>query len=314
MSRRRRGRTHAKQSTVSSVSFHKKLLDSLHDGVYFVDRSRRITYWNHGAERLTGYASTEAVNRPCFDNFLGHVDDEGVALCLERCPLEATIDDGQPREAEVYLRHKLGHRIPVCIRTAPIHGPSGEITGAVEIFGDVTEKKRIERRVLELENLAFRDPLTALANRRYTELKLAQAVQEHEEFGRTFGLLMIDVDHFKHVNDIYGHVAGDTVLKAISDTLTLSLRAKDLVGRWGGEEFLVILADVTRSTLLPLAERSRTLIAASNIAFSRARIQVTVSVGATLFKCGDSAATLIQRADAAAYLSKAAGRNCTRIQ
>jgi len=120
-----------------STSFHEKLLDSLYDGVYFVDQDRRITYWNHGAETLTGYTASDAVGRQCFDNFLEHVDEGGCALCVNDCPLAATIGDGQRREAEVYLRHKAGHRIPVSVRVAPLRDTEGLVVGAVEIFTDV---------------------------------------------------------------------------------------------------------------------------------------------------------------------------------
>src|SRR5208283_429737 len=120
-----------------SSSFHEKLLDGIFDGVYFVDVERKLTYWNRGAERLTGYSAGEAVGRPCYDNFLVHVDETGRALCLNGCPLHRTIGDGQAREAEVFLRHKLGHRISVYVRVAPITDQSGQIVGAVEIFSEV---------------------------------------------------------------------------------------------------------------------------------------------------------------------------------
>ena len=149
-------------------SFHKKLLDSLFDGVYFVDTERQITYWNQGAENLTGYSASESVGRSCFDNFLAHVDGKGCALCTGGCPLSKTIEDGERREAEVFLRHKLGHRVPVCVRVAPIRSECGKILGAVEVFSDVTAKEQAERRVRELESMAFLDSLTSLPNRRYT--------------------------------------------------------------------------------------------------------------------------------------------------
>ena len=144
-------------------SFHAKLLDSIFDGVYFVDAERKITYWNRGAESLTGYSADEAVRRYCYDNFLGHVDEKGCALCTNGCPLGATLLDGRRREADVFLRHKLGHRVPVCVRVAPITNQAGQIVGAVEVFNDVSARKRVERRVHELEGIAFRDTLTCLS-------------------------------------------------------------------------------------------------------------------------------------------------------
>src|ERR1039458_8595102 len=114
-----------------SSSFYASLLDSIVEGVYFVDAERKITYWNRGAENLTGYSAREAVQRHCYDNFLGHVDEKGCALCTNGCPLTSTLLDGQRREADVFLRHKLGHRVPVCVRVAPITNQSGQIVGLV---------------------------------------------------------------------------------------------------------------------------------------------------------------------------------------
>jgi diguanylate cyclase (GGDEF)-like protein/PAS domain S-box-containing protein len=299
----------AEPADKSNPSLHEKLLDSLHDGVYFVDKDRTILYWNEGAELLTGYAASEVVGKHCFDNILAHVSDEGCELCLNGCPLAATIADGERRENEVYLRHKLGHRVPVSVRCAPIFDAGGSIVGAVEIFSDVTVKKNIERRVGELENLAFLDALTGVPNRRYVELKVNQAIQEVVMFGRAVGLLMFDVDHFKLVNDEHGHEIGDEALRAVCNTITHNLRSGDTLGRWGGEEFLAIVVDVTPAGLAAFADRCRMLIAESAIPVADGHLRVTVSVGATLMKADDSEHSAIKRADELMYQSKSAGRN-----
>jgi diguanylate cyclase (GGDEF)-like protein/PAS domain S-box-containing protein len=293
----------------SVPSFHERLLDSLYDGVYFVDRERRIQYWNHGAELLTGYSASEVIGRHCFDNFFVHVNEEGCALCLNGCPLTSTIADGKRREDEVYLRHKLGHRVPVSVRVSPIVDSAGCILGAVEVFSDVTAKKNIERRVGELENLAFFDAVTGVPNRRYAELKVKQALQEVEQFGRNVGLLMLDVDEFKQVNDKYGHEIGDDALRTVCKTLAHNLRPGDTVGRWGGEEFLVIVADVNLAALGVFAERCRMLIAESAVPVKNEHHRITVSLGATLMKQGDSDQSAIKRADELMYKSKMSGRN-----
>ena len=98
--------------------FFRGILDSLQDGVYFVDMNRRITYWNKGAERITGYASSEAMGISCSDNLLVHIDDKGVNLCKAGCPLAQTLMDGLERETESYLQHKDGNRLPVIIRVS----------------------------------------------------------------------------------------------------------------------------------------------------------------------------------------------------
>ncbi len=304
----------AKAPGNSSTSFHEKLLDSLYDAVYFVDRERRITYWNKAAGELTGYSAGEMVGRYCFDNLLVHVNEEGCLLCLQGCPLSRTIADGQRREAEVYFRHKLGHRVPVSVRVAPIADSEGRIVGAVEVFNDISAKKTIERRVGELEHLAFLDELTGAPNRRYIELKVKQAIQEVEQFDRRIGLVEIDVDLFKQVNDQYGHEIGDCALRSVCKTLTHSLRTGDIVGRWGGEEFLVIVADVGREGLAAFAERCRMLIAESAIPVRDECARITASLGGTLIRRGDTEQSAIKRADELMYRSKRAGRNRVTLE
>jgi diguanylate cyclase (GGDEF)-like protein/PAS domain S-box-containing protein len=303
----------ASSSDTRDTSFHEMLLDSLHDGVYFVDAERKITYWNRGAEVLTGYTASEVIGRYCFDNLLSHVDENGKALCVEGCPLAATIADGQRREVDVYLRHKLGHRVPVSIRAAAIADSTGANIGAVETFSDATGKKNVERRAGVLEDLAFRDALTGVPNRLYIGLKVKEAIEEFELLGRSFGLLMIDVDRFKQVNDEHGHEIGDHALKAMCKTLTHNLRAADAMGRWGGEEFLAVIADVDQHALGTFAERCRMLIAESAVPLSTGELRITAAFGATLVREGDSDQAVIKRADELMYRSKADGGNRVTI-
>jgi diguanylate cyclase (GGDEF)-like protein/PAS domain S-box-containing protein len=290
-------------------AFHQKVLDSLHDGVYFVDRNRKILYWNKGAELLTGYTAAEVIGSSCFDNILMHVTETGCSLCANGCQLQRTIQDGKRRESEVYFRHKFGHRVPVSVRVAPIMDRFGNIVGAVEIFTDVSAKKHIERRVGELENLVFLDALTSVSNRRFIELKVKQAIQEVEQFDRQIGVLMIDLDDFKAVNDDFGHAVGDEVLKSVCNTLHHSLRSGDLLGRWGGEELLILVTDVTPERLRAFAERCRMLVAESFIPAGGHAVKVTVSVGATIIRKKDTERTAVRRADELMYRSKTEGKN-----
>jgi diguanylate cyclase (GGDEF)-like protein/PAS domain S-box-containing protein len=294
-----------------SSSFYEKLLDAVSDGVYFVNRERKLTYWNEGATRLAGYAPDEAVGKHCFENFLGHVDATGKPLCREGCPLSRAMADGRPVETELYLRHKNGHRVPISVRVQPLRNNEGAIVGAVEVFSDSTAKQRAEKRAAELERLAFRDPLTGLPNRRYVELKVEQALQDHQQLSRSYGLLLFDLDRFKQVNDTHGHEVGDALLKATAETLVQGLRPVDIVGRWGGEEFLVLLPDVNATGLGDLAERCRVLIAKSSVNCRTAQVSVTASIGATMLTHTDSAEKVLRRADQLMYESKHSGGDRT---
>src|SRR5689334_19431921 len=142
------------------------IFDHLFDGVYAVDRERRITYWNKAAERLTGYAAEDVIGQACGLNIACHVDESGRKLCSDACALGLTMEDGLSRERVVFIRHKNGDRVATLIRTAPIHGPDGSIDGAIEVLSDHTRAMETLEATRRLEREAFQDPVTGLYNRR----------------------------------------------------------------------------------------------------------------------------------------------------
>ncbi len=292
-----------------SKTFLMSLLDSLADGVYFVDRNRRITYWNTAAQRITGYSADEVIGRCCYDNLLMHVDDDGNQLCVGRCPLVASIETGDDRLAEVYLRHRDGHRVPVWVKVSPITDDEGTIRGAVEIFNSNEATLQTQEKIRRLEEMAFKDPLTGLVNRRFVELAMEDRLHQARRFGWQCGLLMIDVDHFKQFNDTYGHDVGDEVLGMVAHTLRFNSGPQVVVGRWGGEEFVVLVDHTSAEGLAALARRCCGLVAASRMRTWDRHLSVTVSVGAALWREEDTSASLLKRADACLYASKRDGRN-----
>ena len=175
------------------------------------------------------------------------------AAMNDRMSLSAVLLDGNAREAEIFLRHRNGHRVPVTVRVLPMRNRDGAIVGAVEVFSDSTVKKQTEKRIGELGRTGLPRFTDQSGNRRYLELKVEQALQEHREFDRKYGLLLLDLDRFKHVNDTYGHASASAMLNVVAETLVQSLRVVDLVGRWGGEEFVVLLPDVSALVLGDLA-------------------------------------------------------------
>ncbi|MFO7861516.1 MAG: diguanylate cyclase [Desulfosalsimonas sp.] len=289
---------------------YKKIIENLHDGLYLVDQNRVITYWNKGAENISGFAASEVIGRSCSDNILTHLDSDFNNLCLEGCPLAASMADGKRRDAEVYMHHRKGHRISVSVRVSTLTDKDGHIIGGIELFTDISNHETNKSRVRELEKLALLDNLTQLANRRYIESEINNRLEEKKRFNLSFGILFIDIDHFKQFNDTYGHDVGDKVLKFIANNFTSNSRPFDLYGRWGGEEFIGIIRNINEQDLITIANKVRSLVEKSYISHDGKILQVTISVGATLVRQGDSIESLIKRADALLYKSKAAGRNC----
>jgi diguanylate cyclase (GGDEF)-like protein/PAS domain S-box-containing protein len=289
-------------------------MQSVHDGIYIVDKERRIVFWNNGAERISGFRHDDVVGRSCSDNILNHVDASGVNLCRTICPLGRTMNDGKKRNADVFLHSKNGHRVPVHVQTAPlIH--DGEIIGAVEIFREKHKAVDIEEMMGLLSEQSLLDHLTGVANRRFIDITLDDKIKELERYSWPFSIALCDIDDFKIVNDTYGHLAGDDVLVMVSKSMIGALRSFDFVGRWGGEEFLVILPGITmQEQLESICRRMVRIVAASSIDIQeRKTLSVTISCGATQAVTADTAKNLLHRADKGLLASKRNGKNTVTI-
>lgn len=296
--------------------FFKKILDSLYDSVYFCNQERKITYWNKAAEKLTGYTAEEITGTHCWDQKLVHTNIKGENLCGgDTCPAVRAMKERKLVEEEIYLRHKDGHRIPVLTRISPIYDEDGKVTGAVEIFSDNSAKMSAFAQIEKLEKLAFIDELTGVGNRRYTEIKIGAKLAEIERYAwaREFGLLFMDIDRFKQINDEYGHDAGDGVLKMVAKTLVSNLRSDDFIGRWGGEEFVAVITEADNKSLYQTAEKLRALVSQSSFSTDRGGVSATISTGATVAKRGETMEQIIKRADRFMYESKSSGRNFVTI-
>ena len=288
-----------------------ELLDEMFEGFYLVDLNRVITFWNKGAEEITGFSAKEVTGKNCYDNILEHVDQSGKQLCITGCPLHQTTQDGIIRKADIFLRHKAGHRVPVSIKTIPLY-KAEKIIGAAEFMVITPLLVNIEDEAEKYKSLALKDHLTGLPNRRYTETYLDLKMKEYKTFNLPFGIAFIDVDHFKVVNDTYGHDAGDEVLKMLARTYVNSTRGNDLIGRWGGEEFLAVFTNCQEKVLFSLVNKIRMLVESSRLIVNDTELRVTISIGATMVKPDDTIESMIKRADSLMYKSKEDGRNrCT---
>ncbi len=289
------------------------LLAAMSEAVYVVDRQRRITYWNPAAEHLTGFPAAEVLGRHCRDGILNHVDDTGAPLCGARCPLLATMRDGNPSEAFVFLHHRDGHRVAVAVRGAALRNSDGRITGAVEVFHDDSRYRAAQSEADEAQQLALTDPLTRLGNRRMLQHALESRRDESRRYGRRYAVLFADIDHFKNVNDSYGHDTGDQVLQLVAATLRDCTRISDTVGRWGGEEFLYLAPVADEIQAIALAERTRHLVHASWLPGPERPITVTLSIGIALANPDETSTHVVDRADAAMLNAKQQGRNRSHV-
>ncbi len=293
---------------------------------------RPITWVNAQFEALFGYTAEEAVGRNC--RFLNAPEPDQPGLDTVR---EALAEDRACR-AVVRNYRKSGEPLWIELSIAPVTGQRGEITHFVGVQHDLTEQKRIEDELREahaaltrqnaeleervsertralreanarLEELASTDRLTGIANR-WHFLELAEReLDRRRASGEPLALVMLDLDHFKGVNDRYGHLAGDRALAALAECVRATIRPLDLCGRFGGEEFLVLLPGIDAEGALHIAERLRSAIAATPVEFDGQAIPIAASLGVAAWDGRSGIDDLIRRADEALYRAKAAGRN-----
>lgn len=292
---------------------YRSILDELYDGMYVVDTDRVIKYWNKAAEHITGYKAAEVIGKSCSENILTHVDKQGCNLCTGKCPLLGTMQTDKKQESQVFLHHKDGHRVAVEVRISTLHDDDGNVMGGVELFRPTGKRSAIQERIEELENLALIDKLTGIGNRHLVDQEISARLHELREANVPFGIFFADVDHFKKFNDTYGHDLGDKVLRYVAATLSENLRTFDMVGRWGGEEFICVLRNVSDGALAQTAERLRMLVENAYLMHAADKLQVTISMGATMAQRDDTPQSLSKRADNLLYQSKTAGRNRVTI-
>lgn len=300
---------------LETVDFYREILDNLYDGIFFIDTDGRVIYWNKGAAGLTGYKSADVEGRNYFEIFKP-LDKHGNQLSeSETCPVRRALDSSSVNEVEAYICHKEGHLIPISIRIAPVREVDRHFVVAVEIHSSGSPRYAMRQRLEELQEMAMHDPLTGIANRRFVEISLAARLEELKRYGFIFALLFVDADNFKSVNDTHGHLVGDRILRMISATLANSLRSFDVIGRWGGEEFVILLVNIQPEVLHTLADRLRRLVEQSQLTLdSGEKVAVTVSIGATSARIQDTADSLVDRADKLMFESKRRGRNMVSVE
>ena len=281
-------------------------LDSIGDGVVSTDRDGRVAYLNRAAERMTQWSCQEACGR-----LLGEVLVFIHAGTRQRAPdpVEAALQHGAivGVPGDCVLVRRDGTECAIEDSVAPILREDGVVTGVVMVFRDVTEARSL---ALALSHRAEHDFLTGLPNRMLLDDRLDQAIARARRHRIKIAVLYVDVDHFKEINDSLGHAVGDALLQQIAARLVAAVRGSDTVSRHGGDEFVVVLCEVSRTRdAARHAEKIRNALAAPYALAERA-VRMNVSIGISLFPDdGHDAQTLVQCADKAMYEVKQDGRN-----
>ena len=285
------------------------LVERMSDGVLVLDAQNRIVDINPAARNLLGLEAAP-IGQPVQAVLARWPEVVARFLDVAEAQAELTFDEGHP-----YLD----------VRIAPLRDQKGHLTGRLIVWRDITELRaanrllsarleEIARLHTQLREQAIRDPLTGLFNRRYLDETFDRELARAERDGFPVSVVMLDIDHFKQLNDTFGHAAGDRVLRALADLLQAQTRHGDIACRLGGEEFVVVMPGATAEVAGQRADGWRQAFADEALVFNEQRVQATVSVGvATAPEHGRQGAALLDAVDRALYAAKAAGRNRVHV-
>jgi len=276
-------------------------LDSIGDAVLSTDLSGNVTYVNAVAERMTGWSAVEAIGRP-LPEMLRIIDAHSrepvrdpLAMAIRR---DAIVGLGE----DSLLVHRDGHEVGIEDTAAPIHDRNGQVTGAVIVFRDVGAARALS---LRMTHLAQHDALTGLPNRLLLTDRLDRAIAATRRHGGSLAVLYLDLDHFKRINDSWGHGVGDRVLQTVAHRLGACVRGSDTVSRHGGDEFIVLLSELACPE--DAASSADKLLAAIAMPqrIDNHDLQVTASAGVAIYPAdGTLPETLLKHADSALLRAK----------
>lgn len=308
------------------------ITSELANGLLVVDQCDRLVLMNPEAERLLGWPERKLLGQKIHD--LIHRSRNGTPMPPGDCGVLLALREGKTMRVQQdrFIRAD-GSTMMVSYSASPIW-EAGQVTGVVVDFHDVTQQHQEHE---QLSHMASCDPLTGVFNRRELERRMAHMIHGAQQTQTTFALLLLDIDHFKRINDTYGHLAGDQVLRQLTRLLTQSLRRMDVIARYGGEEFVVLLPNAGCDRAYLIAERLRQTMMTRPIAVGCAGevatnevdpkqaatppyqlqsrwVQITVSVGVAMYPAqGDRPDTLIEFADQMLYRAKHDGRNRVKM-
>jgi len=288
------------------LAFLESIISSSSDAIFTRDIHRRlITSWNDGAERLFGYRADEIIGQPIDVLIPPELRETEFLEVAARIKLGVRVEPYQ-----TVRLHKDGHQITISLSASPVFDEFGVLVGTCGIARDVSDAAR---RAEETERWALQDPLTNLPNRRALVDRIEVVLGKTRRSGFHAGLLFVDLDDFKRINDLYGHAGGDAVLVEVATRIQSVLRAADTVARIGGDEFVVLLDQIGADRVAALTHArgvgEKLLAALANID-AGAALSCSASVGLLVFSDGvHSVEEILHRADHAMYEAKKAGKN-----
>lgn len=276
-------------------SNYQNLIENLYEGLFYVDKERRIKYWSKGAEKITGYSSSEVLDQICSEKLLCPTDTEGKKYYGESNVFTNTLANGTTKQYELLITHKDGRKIPVSIRIAPMYDVNDNIAGATQLFTD--NKEHLEHMVNDSEEYenSFFDPITKLPNKVSLEMSINFKLSEFRRYNRPFGLILFEIDNYDKLSDVYGEEFDTNVLVKISKLLTKELRPFDIAGKWSVKEFALILISVKENSINIIGDRLKDIVENTEFTIGKGTVDITLSIAGIIATLNDSSKILIEK-------------------
>jgi diguanylate cyclase (GGDEF)-like protein/PAS domain S-box-containing protein len=288
---------------------YRAILDGLTAGVYLVDRTGKIMFWNSGAERITGYLRQDVVGHSSLEDILGHLDGQNNAISKEASPVSNVLREGKASDAQVSVRHKSGHRVLVRLHAALIRDTYGTVIGAMENFEQIISTADFAERHNKLAAYGCLDERSGVLNQGMMQSHLREALTTFADHRVPFSILCIGIDQLDAIKSRYGGGAVTAMVRVTGQTLENSLRPTDFLGCWMENEFLAVLTECTAGEVGKVGERLGKMLHQCRVEWWGDKLQVTASMGATSARTDDSAEAMLQRAADGLRESLAQGGN-----
>ncbi|HTP67732.1 MAG TPA: diguanylate cyclase [Dongiaceae bacterium] len=293
----------------AQTQLHRIVLEALPVAIWAVNRDGRVLLWTAGAEQMTGYLRQEILGRPFPDNLHQENNHQTAATISRFTPLQETLREGRSVVASLSLRTRSGQLLPVKLQTVVLRDDSGTVIGAAELCESSHPTEISERRQNRLIGYGCLDSATGLLNHSLIQARLKGCLDIYALYPIPFCVLCVTTDNLQKVRERYGQAAVDAIFLTVAQTVENALRPTDYVGRWLGQEFLVILNECSQADLPKIGERLCKAVRQVEVSWWGDILHATASIGATVVHDHDAASSMISRAESALRESSEAGGN-----
>jgi PAS domain S-box-containing protein/diguanylate cyclase (GGDEF)-like protein len=300
-------------SELKDPDVFRSILEGLQTGVYVVNRNQKVLFWNAGAERITGYLRQDVLGRSWQENVAAADKGGDQAPADPAHAIQAALRDGTIAVAQVSVKHRDGHRIPLRMHTVPVRDTNGAIIGVAHSFEEPVSVSEWDARQTKLAAVGCLDSVTGALNQSFILFHLRESIATFVEHQVPFSIARILVDRLDHFRHQCGPGAVSAILRAVAQTLESSLRPTDFLGHLDDDQFLAILTECTASEIDKVTERLQKMVTYAEIRWWGDEISVTASFGGTSVKPGDTSESMLERSQKLLDQSVQSGGNAVTV-